>query len=144
MTQLVMSKSGDRLIPAKFLTLIAHLAVALTILWSSRESVKICLPEEHTQRAYDVQHTQLVLGMSLSITIILIELLAFLLGLTMFSQSSALLSIASHGCAACMLCYLVMDGMQCGWYWMIFGLFTVPPIIYDFILIADIVMNRKY
>lgn len=54
------------------------------------------------------------------------------------------IAIASHGCAACMLCYLVMDGMQCGWYWMIFGLFTVPPIIYDFILIADIVMNRKY
>jgi hypothetical protein len=83
----------SELIPAKFLILVAHFIICVLLLWNSPLSVKACLMEEVTEEVYRIHHTQLVVGLSVAIGMICFELLIFLIGLTMFHTTSALLCI---------------------------------------------------
>lgn len=46
------------LIPTRFLILIAHFTICVSLLWNSRESVKSCLPEMITEQAFNSHRTQ--------------------------------------------------------------------------------------
>ncbi|CAH0554863.1 unnamed protein product [Brassicogethes aeneus] len=132
------------LIPARFLILIAHFTICVTLLWNSRESVKSCLPEMITDQAYNSHHTQLVTGLSVAITMICFELFAFLIGLTMFNSTSALLSVGGHASSCVLLCYFILDSWQCGWFWWIFAFGSVLPILNDVCVVFDVLINKKY
>ncbi|XP_029360696.1 transmembrane protein 107 like isoform X4 [Echeneis naucrates] len=43
------------LVPARFLTIIAHLVIVITIFWSRENNVKASLPLEFTQEEYDYE-----------------------------------------------------------------------------------------
>lgn len=44
--------NGGGLIPAKFLTLIAHFIVSTNLLWSSQGTVKSCLGEKYSDEVF--------------------------------------------------------------------------------------------
>lgn len=50
------------------------------------DNIKACLPYEHTADEYSAKDTELVVGLSLSIAFIVIEMMTFGTGLTMFSN----------------------------------------------------------
>ncbi|KAG5898277.1 hypothetical protein JTB14_008620 [Gonioctena quinquepunctata] len=88
--------------------------------------------------------TQWVTGLSLMIAFLCCEMLAFILGLTMFNSNSALLSIGGHSLACIFLAGLVLNGWQCGWFWWIFSFGAVLPFIHDTIITFDTLINKKY
>ncbi|KAJ8917744.1 hypothetical protein NQ315_005195 [Exocentrus adspersus] len=84
---------NSRLIPARFLILISHFTICVTLLWNSKESARSCLPERVSEYSILSLHTQLVAGLSVAIALLCFEMLAFLLGFTMFNDNSTLLCI---------------------------------------------------
>ncbi|CDQ93843.1 unnamed protein product [Oncorhynchus mykiss] len=46
------------LVPARFLTLTAHLVIVITIFWSRENNVEACLPLDFTQDQYDKEDTK--------------------------------------------------------------------------------------
>ncbi|XP_058870518.1 transmembrane protein 107-like isoform X3 [Acipenser ruthenus] len=45
------------LVPARFLTLTAHLVIVITIFWSRDSNVLACLPLQYTQEQYQARDT---------------------------------------------------------------------------------------
>uniref|UniRef100_A0A087YA27 Transmembrane protein 107 n=1 Tax=Poecilia formosa TaxID=48698 RepID=A0A087YA27_POEFO len=81
------------LVPARFLTLIAHLVIVITIFWSRENNVKACLPLDFTQEQYDTEDKKLVVGLGVTLGLFAIELTGFFSGVSMFNSSQSLLCI---------------------------------------------------
>ncbi|KAG1961386.1 transmembrane protein [Pimephales promelas] len=83
------------LVPARFLTLIAHLVIVIIIFWSRENSVRACLPLDYTSEEYRLEDTRLVVALSVTLGLFAIELVGFLCGVSMFNNNQALLCILS-------------------------------------------------
>ncbi|KAK3547866.1 hypothetical protein QTP86_031941, partial [Hemibagrus guttatus] len=79
------------LVPARFLTLIAHLVIVITIFWSRENNVKACLPLTYTVEEYNVEDIRLVVALSVTLGLFAIELAGFFSGASMFDNSQGLL-----------------------------------------------------
>uniref|UniRef100_A0A3P9I4X7 Transmembrane protein 107 n=3 Tax=Oryzias TaxID=8089 RepID=A0A3P9I4X7_ORYLA len=113
--------SISSLIPARFLTIIAHLVIVITIFWSRENNVKACLPLEFTQEQYDTEDRKLVVALSATLGLFAIELAGFFSGVSMFSSSQGLLSLAVHCSASVSLSFFVFEQWECWTYWVIFA-----------------------
>ncbi|XP_048118120.1 transmembrane protein 107-like isoform X4 [Alosa alosa] len=109
------------LVPARFLTLIAHLVIVITIFWSRENNVRASLPLQFTKEEYDQEDTRLVIGLSVTLGLFFIELSGFFSGVSMFNSSQALLSLAAHCSASICLSFFVFQKWQCWTYWFIFA-----------------------
>ncbi|XP_048885524.1 transmembrane protein 107 isoform X6 [Brienomyrus brachyistius] len=84
------------LVPARFLTLTAHLVIVITIFWSRDNNVRACLPLDYSQDEYRSQDTQLVVALSVTLGLFAIELAGFFSGASMFNSTQSLLCILFH------------------------------------------------
>ncbi|XP_049860734.1 transmembrane protein 107-like isoform X2 [Schistocerca gregaria] len=75
---------ADSIVPARFLTLTGHLTITLLIFWAKDESIKVCLPPDHTPEDYEYKNKELTVGLSIALGLIGFEFLGFLFGITMF------------------------------------------------------------
>nr|XP_023651487.1 transmembrane protein 107 isoform X4 [Paramormyrops kingsleyae] len=90
------------LVPARFLTLTAHLVIVITIFWSRDNNVRACLPLDFSQDEYRSQDTQLVVALSVTLGLFAIELAGFFSGVSMFNSTQSLLCILFHTlCSPC-------------------------------------------
>ena len=62
------------LIPARFLTLLSHLVLTLTVLMAREDNVLACLPLDHTQLQFDRKDTELAAGLGVAIALMAIEM----------------------------------------------------------------------
>ncbi|CAG9585097.1 unnamed protein product [Danaus chrysippus] len=124
-------RGAGTLIPARFLTLLGHFCVLVTLLWENNQSVRLCLPSHYIDSHFQTYHKRLVVGLAVSVVFIAIEFITFILGVTMFSSSVALTSITGHGFASIFLSYFIMDGWFCDWFWIIFLFCSVIPFVTD-------------
>ncbi|XP_063158983.1 transmembrane protein 107 [Candoia aspera] len=87
------------LVPSRFLTLTAHLVIVITIFWSRENNVRASLPLQCTQAEYDSRDTEMVVALSVTLGLFVVELAGFLSGVSMFSNVQGLLCILSkeHG-----------------------------------------------
>ena len=131
------------LVPTRFLTLIAHLLLTITILISREENVKACLPFEYTENQYERKDVELSVGLSVAIGLLGIELLGFFSGISMFSPSVVLLSITAHASASVSLAYFCLDVWDCNLYWWIFGFCCVLPALAEMILMIGVLGLKK-
>ncbi|KAA8591638.1 hypothetical protein FQN60_017012 [Etheostoma spectabile] len=81
------------LVPARFLTITAHLVIVITIFWSRDNNVKACLPLDFTQEQYDDEDRKLVVALAVTLGLFAIELAGFFSGVSMFNCSQGLLCI---------------------------------------------------
>ncbi|XP_072573322.1 transmembrane protein 107 isoform X3 [Paramormyrops kingsleyae] len=109
------------LVPARFLTLTAHLVIVITIFWSRDNNVRACLPLDFSQDEYRSQDTQLVVALSVTLGLFAIELAGFFSGVSMFNSTQSLLSIAAHASASVALLFFLFEQWSCAIYWWIFG-----------------------
>ncbi|CAG9784009.1 unnamed protein product [Diatraea saccharalis] len=137
-------RGASTLIPARFLTLIGHLCVVVTLLWESKQSVRHCLPSQYHSNYIQIYHNRLIAGFAVSIAFILIELTTFILGLTMFSPTVSLISIGGHGAASIALTYFVIDGWLCDWFWPIFAACSVVPCLADLTIALLTLCSNKW
>ncbi|KAI4880593.1 hypothetical protein NFI96_012199 [Prochilodus magdalenae] len=85
------------LVPARFLTVIAHLVIVIAIFWSRENSVKACLPLDYTNEEYSLEDTRLVVGLSVTLGLFAVELAGFFSGVSMFNNNQGLLCILPSG-----------------------------------------------
>ncbi|CAJ0967835.1 unnamed protein product [Ranitomeya imitator] len=147
------------LVPARFLTLTAHLVIVITIFWSRENNVLACLRPEHTQDQYKAADTELV-ALSVTLGMFVIELAGFFSGVSMFNNTQGVLckcrgrhivqrhylssslshtvaafldSLASamvaHCSASVSLSLFVTQKWECATYWYIFGFCSALPAV---------------
>uniref|UniRef100_A0A8C1NPV3 Transmembrane protein 107 n=1 Tax=Cyprinus carpio TaxID=7962 RepID=A0A8C1NPV3_CYPCA len=121
------------LVPARFLTLAAHLVIVITIFWS-----RSCLPLEFTEEQFRTEDTQLLVALSVTLGLFVIELAGFLSGVSMFNSNQALLSLISHSSACVSLSCFVFQQWPCWTYWIIFSFCSVIPALFEFFLLISL------
>uniref|UniRef100_A0A3B3D8S6 Transmembrane protein 107 n=1 Tax=Oryzias melastigma TaxID=30732 RepID=A0A3B3D8S6_ORYME len=113
------------LVPARFLTIIAHLVIVITIFWSRDNNVKACLPLEFTQEQYDTEDRKLVVALSVTLGLFAVELAGFFSGVSMFNSSQGLLSTGAHASASVALLFFLFEQWECDIYWWIFAICSI-------------------
>ncbi|XP_063786940.1 transmembrane protein 107 isoform X2 [Pseudophryne corroboree] len=132
------------LVPARFLTLTAHLVIVITIFWSRGNNVLACLPVDYTQEQYSAADTQLIVALSVTLGMFAIELAGFMSGLSMFNSTQSVLSLTAHCSASVSLSLFVTQAWECTSYWYIFGFCSALPAITEIvIMIAVLGLKRK-
>ncbi|KAI1902787.1 hypothetical protein AGOR_G00019600 [Albula goreensis] len=132
------------LVPARFLTLTAHLVIVITIFWSRESNVRACLPLDFTLEEFNAQDTQLVVALSVTLGLFAVELAGFFSGVSMFNSSQSLLSIAGHASASVSLLFFLFEQWPCHVYWWILGFCSaVPALVEVFLFIAVLGLKRK-
>ncbi|XP_047214439.1 transmembrane protein 107 like isoform X1 [Girardinichthys multiradiatus] len=131
------------LVPARFLTLIAHLVIVITIFWSRENNVKACLPLGFTQEQYDTEDKKLVVALGVTLGLFAIELAGFFSGVSMFNSSQSLLSLAAHCSASVSLSFFVFEKWECWTYWVIFACCSVLPAFVEVLLFIAVFGLKK-
>ncbi|XP_073794587.1 transmembrane protein 107 like isoform X2 [Danio rerio] len=124
------------LVPARFLTLIAHLVIVIIIFWSREYSVRACLPLDYTNEEYTAEDTRLVVALSVTLGLLAIELVGFLCGISMFNNNQALLSIGCHSSGSVALLFFMFEQWTCSIYWWIFSFCSVIPALYEMVIVV--------
>ncbi|ELU12637.1 hypothetical protein CAPTEDRAFT_148161 [Capitella teleta] len=136
-----MAVSG--LVPARFLCMIAHLVLTIVILLSRDSNVKACLPLNYSPNEYDSKDTELIVGLSVALGLLVFELVGFMGGISMFMSSQAMISTTLHASAAVSLAYFIFDAWPCGHYWYIFGFCSAFPAVTEiFVMIGSFAFNK--
>ncbi|TDH11816.1 hypothetical protein EPR50_G00064350 [Perca flavescens] len=110
------------LVPARFLTITAHLVIVITIFWSRENNVKACLPLDFTQEQYDDEDRKLVVALAVTLGLFAIELAGFFSGVSMFNCSQGLLSTGVHASASVALLFFQFEQWECDIYWWILAI----------------------
>ncbi|KAM9406032.1 transmembrane protein 107-like isoform 2-T7 [Salvelinus alpinus] len=131
------------LVPARFLTLTAHLVIVITIFWSRENNVEACLPLDFTQDQYDKEDTKLVVALSVTMGLFAIELAGFFSGVSMFNCTQGLLSLAVHCSASVSLSFFVFQRWECWTYWLIFAFCSVLPAFVEILLFIAVFGLKK-
>ncbi|KXJ26733.1 Transmembrane protein 107 [Exaiptasia diaphana] len=84
------------LVAVRFLSLVAHLVITVTIFWAKDSNVLACLPSQYSQTEYDSKHTELIVGLSLTLAFLLFEFGGFIGGVSMFNSTVSMLCILIH------------------------------------------------
>ncbi|EDO45045.1 predicted protein [Nematostella vectensis] len=130
------------LVAARFLSLVAHLVITVTIFWSKEANVVACLPLNYTQTEYNDKHTELVVGLSLTLAFLVLEFGGFIGGVSMFNSTASMLSITAHTSAAISLSMFVLESWDCDKFWYIFGFCSAFPAIIEICVLIGVLGLR--
>ncbi|ESO84405.1 hypothetical protein LOTGIDRAFT_236353 [Lottia gigantea] len=131
------------LIPARFLTIIAHLVIVIVIFFSKGENIVMSLPEDYSSDQYTSKDTQITVALSVTLGLFVLELIGFIGGITMFMPFQSLLSTCAHSSAAIVLSYFLFDGWPSDWYWYVFGFCSAFPAVTELITIIGVLAFKK-
>uniref|UniRef100_A0A672S7C2 Transmembrane protein 107 n=1 Tax=Sinocyclocheilus grahami TaxID=75366 RepID=A0A672S7C2_SINGR len=132
-------------VPARFLTLVAHLVIVIIIFWSRENSVRACLPLDYTNEEYRLEDTRY--DAEVTPLLFLKDILGFLM--TTESQDLGLTShpkdaIGCHASGSVALLFFLFEQWTCSIYWWIFGFCSVIPALYEMVLFVVVfVFKRK-
>ncbi|KAM4601517.1 transmembrane protein 107-like isoform 1-T1 [Polymixia lowei] len=131
------------LVPARFLTITAHLVIVITIFWSRENNVKASLPLDFTQEQYDDEDTKLVVALAVTLGLFSVELVGFFTGVSMFNCSQGLLSTAVHASASVALLFFLFEQWECDIYWWILAICSVLPAFVELLLLIAVFGLKK-
>ncbi|XP_029360693.1 transmembrane protein 107 like isoform X1 [Echeneis naucrates] len=131
------------LVPARFLTIIAHLVIVITIFWSRENNVKASLPLEFTQEEYDYEDRRLVVALAVTLGLFAVELAGFFSGVSMFNSSQGLLSTGVHASASVALLFFLFEQWGCDNYWGILAICSVLPAFVEILLFIAVFGLKK-
>ncbi|XP_067412567.1 transmembrane protein 107 isoform X3 [Emydura macquarii macquarii] len=131
------------LVPARFLTLTAHLVIVITIFWSRDNNVRASLPLQYTQQEYERRDVELVVALSVTLGCFAVELAGFLSGVSMFNNTQSLLSLAAHCSASICLSFFVSARWESATYWYILGFCSALPAVLEILLFVSVFGFKK-
>ncbi|XP_065425216.1 transmembrane protein 107 isoform X9 [Chrysemys picta bellii] len=126
------------LVPARFLTLTAHLVIVITIFWSRDNNVLASLPLQYSQQQYQRQDVELVVALSVTLGLFAVELSGFLSGVSMFNHTQSLLSLAAHCSASICLSFFVLERWESATYWYILAFCSALPAAFEILLFVSV------
>ncbi|XP_021093993.1 transmembrane protein 107 isoform X2 [Heterocephalus glaber] len=91
------------LVPSRFLTLLAHLVVVITLFWSRDSNILACLPLRFTPEEYKKQDILLLTALSVTLGLFAVELAGFLSGVSMFNSTQSLICFKPSGLTVVLL-----------------------------------------
>ncbi|XP_027244177.1 transmembrane protein 107 isoform X2 [Cricetulus griseus] len=137
------------LVPSRFLTLLAHLVVVITLFWSRKSNIQACLPLKFSPEEYEKQDIhpfvfcRLVAALCLTLGLFAVELAGFLSGVSMFNSTQSLLSIAAHCSASVALSFFIFERWECTTYWYIFAFCSAFPAVTETALFIAVFGLKK-
>ncbi|XP_012562629.1 transmembrane protein 107 [Hydra vulgaris] len=132
-------------IPVRFLALISHFVILVTVFWSLDITLKTCLLTGYTDQEYADQERKLTIGFSISIALFIFEMLSFLSGVSMFHSSVAMISIITHVSASISLSMFVLEYWTCDRFWYIFGFCSAFPASLELVtLMLFMICKKRY
>ncbi|XP_020822394.1 transmembrane protein 107 [Phascolarctos cinereus] len=132
------------LVPSRFLTLLAHLVIVITIFWTRDNNIQASLPPHFTSEDYEKEDSKLVTALSITLGLFLVELAGFFSGVSMFNNTQSLFSIGVHCCAAVSLAFFIFESWESSTYWCIFAFCSVLPALTEVMMfIAVFVLKKK-
>ncbi|XP_012721128.1 transmembrane protein 107 isoform X2 [Fundulus heteroclitus] len=131
------------LVPARFLTIMAHLVIVITVFWSRENNVKACLPLEFTQEQYDTEDKKLVVALGVTFGLFAIELAGFFSGVSMFNSCQSLLSTGVHASASVALLFFLFEQWECDIYWWILAICSILPAFVEVLLFIAVFGLKK-
>ncbi|XP_020493094.2 transmembrane protein 107 isoform X1 [Labrus bergylta] len=131
------------LVPARFLTITAHLVIVITIFWSRENNVTACLPLDFTPEQYENEDRKLVVGLAVTLGLFAIELVGFFSGVSMFNCSQGLLSTGVHASATVALLFFLFEQWDCDIYWWILVICSVLPAFVEVVLFIAVFGLKK-
>ncbi|XP_011726420.1 transmembrane protein 107 isoform X1 [Macaca nemestrina] len=137
------------LVPSRFLTLLAHLVVVITLFWSRDSNIQACLPLRFTPEEYDKQDIhplplcRLVAALSVTLGLFAVELAGFLSGVSMFNSTQSLISIGAHCSASVALSFFIFERWECTMYWYIFVFCSALPAVTEMTLFVTVFGLKK-
>ena len=150
------------LIPARFLTMIAHLVISITLFWTTDESVSACLPIDYTPEMFDDKKTQLTVALSLTVIFLAGELIGFMFGISMFIHLQGLLcnfltvnicqfyhylvfrlATCCHTSGAVATAFFMFESWPCYLYWYIWGFCSLLPFLTEIGVVLFVFVIRK-
>ncbi|XP_039356029.1 transmembrane protein 107-like isoform X5 [Mauremys reevesii] len=126
------------LVPARFLTLTAHLVIIITIFWSRDNNVLASLPLQYSQQQYQRQDVELVVALAVTLGLFAVELAGFLAGVSMFNKTQSLLSLAAHCSASICLSFFVVERWESATYWYILAFCSALPAAFEILLFVSV------
>jgi len=125
----------------------AHLIIVLIIFWSRDGNIKACLPAtasgQPSPDQYAQKDTELIVGLSVTLGLFIIEFAGFFGGISMFMPTQSLLSISAHLSAAVTLSYFVFETWSCDMFWYVFGFCSCMPAIFEIFLMIGVLAFKK-
>eukprot|EP00727_Mastigamoeba_balamuthi_P001104 m51a1_g10991 hypothetical protein (144) ;mRNA; f:333034-333718 len=136
------------LLPARFLTTIAHVLLVIALL---EANVKAALPDRcgglttdsRCRSVYNTQNARLVVGLSVSLALLVAEFVSLFAGVSMFCRPLNAFYTLCHGLAALLLALFGAGEWHPATFWWIFGFLTVPPPIMEGAQVLRIVVLNK-
>ncbi|XP_027196571.2 transmembrane protein 107-like [Dermatophagoides pteronyssinus] len=129
------------IISLRFISLVAHLVLVILFISNRDYNVRICLSWNHTDNEYWSKDYELVVGLSLSIVFLILELLSFITGITMIHPKQTLFSFCLHTFGTISLTSFILDGWQCQLFWWLFvGTILLPFLTESYIVIHTILL----
>lgn len=137
---------SSTLIALRFMSLMGHLVMSITLLSSKRYIVEMCVDWEKGDPASDelyAANVQVTTAFSLMISFLAIELFGFFSGASMFSAPQSFFSFISHSLACIGLGTFVIDRWDCTLMWLVFIFFSVLPTISEIVIFVGVYILKR-
>uniref|UniRef100_A0A5S6Q9W8 Transmembrane protein 107 n=1 Tax=Trichuris muris TaxID=70415 RepID=A0A5S6Q9W8_TRIMR len=134
----------QKLIPARFLTLTAHLVLTICIFWTKDTSVHAGLLSDYSNSEYKMRDVEFTIALALTIVCFLLEYMGFLSGVSMFNPAFSLLSTIAHVAGTIMLSIFILKSWSSHLYWYIFGCCSAFPAIVEVALISQMMKMQAF
>ncbi|CAM9266596.1 unnamed protein product [Lampetra planeri] len=131
------------IVPARFLTMVSHFVVVVTIFWSKESSVLGSLSPEATTAEVTSKETELTVALSLTIALFAVELSGFLSGVTTLNSTQGLLSTCAHASGSISLSFFLLEGWPLATYWAVFTFCSVLPAAVEVTLVVCAVTCKR-
>ncbi|XP_060540890.1 transmembrane protein 107 isoform X2 [Pantherophis guttatus] len=131
------------LVPSRFLVLTAHLVIVITIFWSRENNVRASLPLQCTPEEYNRRDTEMVVALSVTLGLFVVELAGFLSGVSMFNNLQSLLSTLAHASAGVALLFFLFEQWDASIYWWIFAFCSALPAAVEICLFISVFGLKK-
>lgn len=85
----------------------------------------------------------MLIGLILMIVFLIVEVIGFISGVSMFIHTASLISVGAHASASVALSYYLFEEWPCYLFWWIFSFCSVIPAVIEVILLISVVGLRK-
>ncbi|XP_046917260.2 transmembrane protein 107 [Dermatophagoides farinae] len=128
------------IISLRFISLVAHLVLVILFISNRDYNVRLCLSWNHSDKEYWSKDYELVVGLSLSIVLLILELLSFITGITMIHAKQTLFSFCIHTFGTITLTSFIMDGWECQLFWWLFTITIFVPFLTESIIMIHTIL----
>ena len=119
---------AETILPPRFLSLITQIIITMNLFWFQDQTVRASLPlGGSTDETKSAKETEVLVALSLGISINALELISLFIGYTIFSHGTGMFSTACHVAGSITLAFVLLESLSVTTLWYSFALTCVLP-----------------